>query len=190
MTYLPFWAGALALCGAALAHQALVGRALGVSGRFTAIVEAARRRAAGEAQVSDAAMIEALRAMTEAEFGIEAGEPVVAPRRETPTPATHALFMVGVLLGAFVVALATGTFTPSATLVDPGFAAFAGTGAGAIATLFSGGVLVGIGTRMAGGCTSGHGLIGVATLKPGSLVATAAFFGAGIVASFALEVLR
>jgi uncharacterized membrane protein YedE/YeeE len=51
------------------------------------------------------------------------------------------------------------------------------------------GVLVGFGTRMASGCTSGHGLCGVSRLQPGSLLATAAFFGAGIVVSFLLGAL-
>jgi uncharacterized membrane protein YedE/YeeE len=58
------------------------------------------------------------------------------------------------------------------------------------AALLAGGLLVGFGTRMAGGCTSGHGLTGVARLRPASLVATATFFAAGIATSYALEALR
>ena len=41
------------------------------------------------------------------------------------------------------------------------------------------GLLVGIGTRYGSGCTSGHGVCGLARLSPRSLVATAAFMGAG-----------
>ena len=37
------------------------------------------------------------------------------------------------------------------------------------------GFLVGVGTRMAGGCTSGHGVCGLARLSPRSLVATLVF---------------
>jgi uncharacterized membrane protein YedE/YeeE len=37
------------------------------------------------------------------------------------------------------------------------------------------GLLVGFGTRLAGGCTSGHGVCGVARLSPRSLIATAIF---------------
>jgi uncharacterized membrane protein YedE/YeeE len=55
-----------------------------------------------------------------------------------------------------------------------------------IIVLVLGGVLVGFGTRMAGGCTSGHGLCGVSRGQRGSLLATCAFFGGGVVASFAL----
>jgi hypothetical protein len=41
--------------------------------------------------------------------------------------------------------------------------------------LLVGGVLVGIGTRMSGGCTSGHGICGLASLEKVSLVATIIF---------------
>lgn len=38
-----------------------------------------------------------------------------------------------------------------------------------------GGLLVGFGTRLGGGCTSGHGVCGLARLSPRSIVATATF---------------
>jgi len=41
------------------------------------------------------------------------------------------------------------------------------------------GLLVGIGTRYASGCTSGHGVCGLSRLSPRSLAATLAFMGAG-----------
>lgn len=41
------------------------------------------------------------------------------------------------------------------------------------------GLLVGVGTRYAGGCTSGHGVCGLSLLSPRSLVATLAFIAAG-----------
>jgi len=43
------------------------------------------------------------------------------------------------------------------------------------------GLLVGFGTRLGGGCTSGHGICGVARLSPRSLVATAVFMAVAIV---------
>jgi uncharacterized protein len=45
--------------------------------------------------------------------------------------------------------------------------------------LIAAGLLVGVGTRYAGGCTSGHGVCGLSRLSPRSLVATATFMGAG-----------
>lgn len=48
------------------------------------------------------------------------------------------------------------------------------------------GVLIGFGAKAAGGCTSGNGLSGNAMASPGSLIATATFFGTAIVVSFAI----
>lgn len=47
--------------------------------------------------------------------------------------------------------------------------------------LFVGGLLVGIGTRMAAGCPSGHGITGNAMLEKSSLVSTVTFLTVGIV---------
>jgi uncharacterized membrane protein YedE/YeeE len=44
-----------------------------------------------------------------------------------------------------------------------------------------GGLFVGFGTRLAGGCTSGHGVCGIARLSPRSLVATAIFMVAAAI---------
>lgn len=49
------------------------------------------------------------------------------------------------------------------------------------------GLLVGVGTRLGGGCTSGHGVCGVARLSPRSLLATAVFVVFGIAIVFALR---
>jgi len=46
--------------------------------------------------------------------------------------------------------------------------------------LFLGGILVGFGTRYAGGCTSGHAITGIANLNWPSLVATIFFFVGGL----------
>ncbi|HZP10892.1 MAG TPA: YeeE/YedE family protein [Nevskiaceae bacterium] len=48
--------------------------------------------------------------------------------------------------------------------------------------LVAAGLLVGVGTQVGSGCTSGHGVCGLANLSPRSLVATITFMGiAGIV---------
>lgn len=46
-------------------------------------------------------------------------------------------------------------------------------------TLIIAGLLVGIGTRMSGGCTSGHGVCGISRLSLRSIVATLCFMAAG-----------
>ena len=53
--------------------------------------------------------------------------------------------------------------------------------------LLAAGVLIGYGSKTAGGCTSGNGLSGSAMLSPASLVATATFFGTAIAVSFLIE---
>lgn len=54
-------------------------------------------------------------------------------------------------------------------------------------SLLVAGLLVGVGTRYGSGCTSGHGVCGVARLSPRSLVATLAFMVAGFVTVFVLR---
>lgn len=49
------------------------------------------------------------------------------------------------------------------------------------------GLLVGWGTRYGSGCTSGHGVCGLSRLSPRSLVATAAFMGAGFATVYAVR---
>jgi len=49
------------------------------------------------------------------------------------------------------------------------------------------GLLVGIGTSCASGCTSGHGVCGLSRLSPRSLVATVSFMAAGFVVVFAVR---
>ena len=46
------------------------------------------------------------------------------------------------------------------------------------------GLLVGFGTRIASGCTSGHGICGIARVSPRSLAATAIFMASAIVVVF------
>jgi len=93
-----------------------------------------------------------------------------------PTPgdiAWRAAFVVG-LLGA---PLAYSLF---AALPKPQIAAPNG-------ALVLAGLLVGIGTRYGSGCTSGHGVCGLSRLSPRSLVATAAFMGAGFITVYAIR---
>ena len=54
-------------------------------------------------------------------------------------------------------------------------------------TLIVAGLLVGIGTRYGAGCTSGHGVCGLARLSPRSLVATVAFMAAGFATVFLMR---
>ncbi|KLI65282.1 membrane protein [Aurantiacibacter marinus] len=74
-------------------------------------------------------------------------------------------FVIGLPLGAFLVMLAGGGGDPS----------FAGT-----VPLVIAGVIVGVGTRLGSGCTSGHGVCGMSRLSARSIVATGVFMATGI----------
>ncbi|MCY1168387.1 hypothetical protein D9M73_83790 [compost metagenome] len=52
------------------------------------------------------------------------------------------------------------------------------------------GLLVGVGARMGSGCTSGHGILGIARFSKRSLAATATFLTSGIVAATIMGLLR
>jgi uncharacterized membrane protein YedE/YeeE len=54
-------------------------------------------------------------------------------------------------------------------------------------TLIVAGLLVGIGTRYGSGCTSGHGVCGLARRSPRSLAATASFMSAGFATVFVIH---
>jgi uncharacterized membrane protein YedE/YeeE len=53
--------------------------------------------------------------------------------------------------------------------------------AGKAVFMFAGGLFIGFGTRLAGGCTSGHGIFGVSNLERASLSSTVSFMASGVV---------
>lgn len=56
-----------------------------------------------------------------------------------------------------------------------------------IGTLLVAGLLVGVGTRMGNGCTSGHGVCGLSRFSLRSLANVAAFMGAGVAAVYVVK---
>ncbi len=56
-----------------------------------------------------------------------------------------------------------------------------------VLSVIGAGLLVGIGTRYASGCTSGHGVCGLSRLSPRSLIATLSFMGAGFLIVYVLR---
>lgn len=55
--------------------------------------------------------------------------------------------------------------------------------AGKLLWMFAGGLLIGFGTRMAGGCTSGHGIFGISNFEKASVTSTLSFLMAGTITS-------
>lgn len=80
--------------------------------------------------------------------------------------AWRALFLLGLL----AVGVAFAQFEPGAVSSSPR----------TLVQLAMAGLLVGVGTRLGGGCTSGHGVCGVSRLSLRSLVATVTFVASGI----------
>ncbi|MEU6577672.1 YeeE/YedE thiosulfate transporter family protein [Streptomyces sp. NPDC046805] len=104
-----------------------------------------------------------------------------------PAPlVTQAALLISVFVGGFIAAVSSGRFHLRYDM-GPGFRNLVTANPTAmVILLFVGGVLVGFGTRLAGGCSSGHGLNGCGRLRPVSLVATAVFFGTAVAVSFLL----
>jgi uncharacterized protein len=56
--------------------------------------------------------------------------------------------------------------------------------------LIGAGLLVGVGTTLANGCTSGHGICGLSRLSPRSLVATLTFMVVAIITVYVMKGLK
>jgi uncharacterized membrane protein YedE/YeeE len=97
--------------------------------------------------------------------------------RPRALPSWRVFFLAGTILGGLVYALVTGglhfTFANGA-FDQMGFVAGRSLAARA-ALLVAAGAFIGFGARTAGGCTSGHGICGVAQRSPGSVASTATF---------------
>jgi uncharacterized membrane protein YedE/YeeE len=88
-------------------------------------------------------------------------------------------FLAGLIGGGVLSAAVSGGWSPTWDLGM--FDQVIGLGpAGKIAWMFAGGLLIGFGTRLANGCTSGHGIFGVSNFERPSLVATLSFMVGGI----------
>ena len=79
-------------------------------------------------------------------------------------------FVVGLVLGAFFYAAAAGGLPGGVEASLP--------------VLVVAGLLVGFGTRLGSGCTSGHGVCGIARLSKRSIVATVLFMGVAALTVF------
>lgn len=89
-------------------------------------------------------------------------------------------FILGLPIGGLVATTLASTFTPTMAYgaldaLTHGSLVFKG------AVLFSGGLLIGAGARWAGGCPSGHSIVGIAQGAVSSVVATVGFMVSGVV---------
>ena len=91
-----------------------------------------------------------------------------------PERVWRALFLLGLLVGGLVTHNVIGQPVPAESTA-------------ALWLIAASGLLVGLGTRMGGGCTSGHGVCGLGRRSPRSLVATLTFMTLGIVTVFIMQ---
>jgi hypothetical protein len=89
-------------------------------------------------------------------------------------------FLVGLVAGGFLSAILGGGWSPTWALGMLDRALALGP-AGKIVWMFAGGLFIGFGTRLANGCTSGHGIFGNSNFEVPSLIASCSFMAAGIV---------
>lgn len=96
------------------------------------------------------------------------------PPYEGSDPGGAAAFIFGLLAAPLVYAAATGAPVEQTVSGNAGLMAIAG-------------LLVGFGAAYGGGCTSGHGVCGIARLSIRSIVATLVFMAAGFISVFVLR---
>ena len=88
-------------------------------------------------------------------------------------------FLLGLVLGGFLSTVLGGHWQPTWALGM--FDTRIGLGhAGKLAWMFAGGLFIGFGTRLANGCTSGHGIFGMANLELPSMIASLSFMAGGV----------
>ncbi len=85
----------------------------------------------------------------------------------------RAVFVVGIVCGAALYSLISGPLSVQLQTNKP--------------LLIVAGLLVGIGTRLGSGCTSGHGVCGLARRSPRSLAATVTFMLFGVLTVFLMR---
>jgi hypothetical protein len=85
---------------------------------------------------------------------------------------SNILFLLGLVLGPLLYSITKEPLAIAFTLPDHSF-----TITDSYPLIIIGGLLVGLGTRLSGGCTSGHGICGIGRLSISSLIATVVFVG-------------
>jgi len=197
----PWWFGGLAIAAISLTYPLLTGRTLGVSSLFQKLVEL--RRAPPSAPQGEPATVtldeleRALLQATEDEFGVVDEEnPVDETQADGAAPPSDVQselldtmtddssprlwFLGGLVLAPFLIQLARSQLADPASLGQRFDERFASLGGWVVLLLFACGALIGFGTRMAGGCTSGHGITGVASGERGALISTVTFWSVGM----------
>ena len=105
-------------------------------------------------------------------------------RRASLRESTHRriALLVGLVIGGLLSASLSGGVSPTWDM-GPQSENLGLSEAGKTLWMFAGGLFIGFGTRLAGGCTSGHGIFGISNMERSGLVSTLSFMAAGVATS-------
>ena len=95
---------------------------------------------------------------------------------QTSQRVSNTLFLIGLVVGPLIIYNLVLPNNPIAFEITHSYL-----------LIIPGGFLVGFGTRVGGGCTSGHGICGIGRLSVNSMVATATFVAIGVLTVFTLQ---
>jgi hypothetical protein len=95
---------------------------------------------------------------------------------QTSHRVSNTLFLIGLVVGPLIIYNLVLPNNPIAFEITHSYL-----------LIIPGGFLVGFGTRLGGGCTSGHGICGIGRLSVNSMVATATFVAIGVLTVFTLQ---
>ena len=90
--------------------------------------------------------------------------------------ASNLLFLIGLVVGPVIIYYLIMPNKPIAFEITNSYL-----------LIITGGFLVGFGTRLGGGCTSGHGICGIGRLSVNSMIATSIFVVTGVITVFILQ---
>ena len=94
----------------------------------------------------------------------------------TSQKASNLLFLIGLVVGPVIIYYLIMPNKPLAFEITNSYL-----------LIITGGFLVGFGTRLGGGCTSGHGICGIGRLSVTSMIATSIFVATGVITVFILQ---
>ena len=94
----------------------------------------------------------------------------------TSQKASNLLFLIGLVVGPVIIYYLIMPNKPIAFEITNSYL-----------LIITGGFLVGFGTRLGGGCTSGHGICGIGRLSVTSMIATSIFVATGVITVFILQ---
>jgi uncharacterized membrane protein YedE/YeeE len=95
---------------------------------------------------------------------------------QTSQRVSNTLFLIGLVVGPLIIYNLVLPNNPIAFEITHSYL-----------LIIPGGFLVGFGTRLGGGCTSGHGICGIGRISVNSMVATATFVAIGVLTVFTLQ---